>query len=41
MCAAGLGLLIGWWLTLIAVGVLLISVIGFVLEYEKPDLSSH
>jgi uncharacterized membrane protein len=41
MCAAGLGLLIGWWLTLIAVGVLLISVFGFVLEYEKPSASVH
>ncbi len=41
MCAAGLGLLIGWWLTLIAVGVLLISVLGFVLEYEKPSTSVH
>ena len=35
-CAAGLGLLIGWWLTLIAVGALIISIFGFVLEYEKP-----
>ena len=41
MCAAGLGLLIGWWLTLIAVGVLMISIFGFVLEYEKPSTSSH
>ena len=41
MCAAGLGLLIGWWLTLISVGVLLISVLGFVLEYEKPSTSVH
>jgi hypothetical protein len=37
----GLGLLVGWWLTLIAVGALLISVAGFVLEYEKPSAASH
>ncbi len=36
--AAGLGLLIGWWLTLIAIGALLISILGFVLEYEKPSV---
>jgi hypothetical protein len=35
-CAAGLGLLIGWWLTLIALGSLIISILGFVLEYERP-----
>jgi hypothetical protein len=40
-CAAGLGLLLGWWLTLIAVGALLFSVIGFTLEYEKPAASAH
>lgn len=34
---AGLGLIIGWWLTAIAVGLLLISVIGFVTEYETPE----
>ena len=39
MVAAGLGLLIGWWLTLIAVGALVISVLGFVLEYEGPGKS--
>jgi hypothetical protein len=39
--AAGVGLIVGWWLTLIAVGALLVSVIGFVLEYEKPSASSH
>lgn len=36
-CAAGMGLLIGWWLTLIAIGALVISIFGFVLEYEKPN----
>jgi hypothetical protein len=41
MILAGLGLLIGWWLTLIAVGGLLISILGFVLEYEKPSASAH
>jgi len=41
MCAAGLGLLVGWWLTLIAVGALVISILGFVLEYEKPSVSAH
>ena len=41
MVLAGLGLLIGWWLTLIAVGGLLISILGFVLEYEKPSKSAH
>jgi hypothetical protein len=41
MCAAGLGLLIGWWLTLIAVGALVVSIMGFVLEYEKPGTSVH
>jgi hypothetical protein len=39
--AAGLGLIIGWWLTLIAVGALLISVLGFVLEYERPSNSAN
>ena len=35
-CLAGLGLIIGWWLTLIGVGALVVSIIGFVTEYEKP-----
>lgn len=34
---AGLGLIIGWWLTAIAVGLLVISIIGFVTEYEQPE----
>jgi hypothetical protein len=38
----GLGLIIGWWLTLIAVSALIISIIGMVTEYEKPvSISSH
>ena len=32
----GLSLIIGWWLSLIGVGALMISVIGMVTEYEKP-----
>lgn len=39
-CALGLGLLIGWWLSLIALGALMISIIGMVTEYEKPVISS-
>jgi hypothetical protein len=39
-CVTGLGLIIGWWLVLIGVGALLISIIGFVTEYEKPLTSS-
>jgi len=40
--AVGLGLIIGWWFTLIAVTGLIISVIGWVTEYEKPlPTSSH
>lgn len=39
-CAAGLGLVLGWWLTIIAVPTLIISVIGFVTEYEKPVASA-
>ena len=35
-CTMGLGLIIGWWLTLIGIGALIISVIGMVTEYEKP-----
>jgi hypothetical protein len=42
-CIAGLGLIIGWWLTFIGVGGLLMSIIGFVTEYEHPvkTPSSH
>jgi hypothetical protein len=39
-CTMGLGLIVGWWLTLIGVGALMISVIGMVTEYEKPVSSS-
>jgi protein-S-isoprenylcysteine O-methyltransferase Ste14 len=34
--ALGLSLVIGWWLFLITLGALVISIIGFVTEYEKP-----
>jgi hypothetical protein len=37
----GLGLIIGWWLFMIAVGALVLSVMGFVLEYENPEYQSH
>ena len=36
---AGLGLIIGWWLTAIAAGLLIMSIIGFVTEYEKPGIT--
>jgi len=40
--AISLGLIIGWWLTLIALGALVISIIGMVTEYEKPiSQASH
>ena len=39
--AMSLGLIIGWWLTLIALGALVLSIIGMVTEYEKPSLESH
>ena len=41
ICAVGTGLIVGWWLVLIAVGFLFISIIGFVLEYERPSNSVH
>ena len=39
-CVSGLGLIIGWWLTLIGVGGLLISILGFVTEYEHAATAS-
>ena len=43
--AMGMGLIIGWWLTLISLGALILSIIGMVTEYEKPAVdkspSSH
>jgi hypothetical protein len=35
-CAMGLSLVVGWWLTLITLSALIVSIIGFVTEYEKP-----
>jgi hypothetical protein len=34
--AMGVGLIIGWWLTVIAVTALFFGIIGWVTEYEKP-----
>ncbi|CAB4693927.1 unannotated protein [freshwater metagenome] len=39
MCALTLSLVIGWWLTVISLGALVISIIGMVTEYEKPVVS--
>ena len=38
--ALSLGLIIGWWLVLIALGALVMSIIAMVTEYEKP-ISQH
>lgn len=38
--AMSLGLIIGWWLTLLALGALVLSIVGMVTEYEKP-INSH
>ncbi|MBI3428544.1 MAG: cytochrome c oxidase subunit 4 [Actinobacteria bacterium] len=38
---ASLGLIIGWWLTFIGIGALLVSVLGYVTEYERPTESPH
>ncbi len=40
-CAIGTGLIIGWWLVLMAVGALIISILGLVLQYERPSNSVH
>ena len=34
--AMGMGFIIGWWLTVIAVTALFFGIIGWVTEYEKP-----
>ena len=34
--AMGMGLIIGWWLTIIALSALFFGIIGWVTEYEKP-----
>jgi hypothetical protein len=38
---SGLGLVVGWWLTVLAAGLLVASVVGFVTEYEKPASGSE
>jgi hypothetical protein len=40
MTLAGLGVLLGWWLTIMTVAGLLISIFGFVMQYQR-DKSSH
>ena len=40
MTLAGLGVLLGWWLTIIAVAGLLISIYGFLMQYQR-DNSAH
>ena len=40
MTLAGLGVLLGWWLTIMAVAGLLISIFGFVMQYQR-DKTSH
>ena len=39
-CVFALGLIIGWWLSLIGLGDLVISIIGMVTEYEKPEIAA-
>ena len=39
--ALALGLIIGWWLVLLALGTLIVSIMGMVLEYERPTTSAH
>ena len=39
-CVFALGLIIGWWLSLIGLGALVISIVGMVTEYEKPEIAS-
>ena len=39
-CTMGLGLIVGWWLTIIGIGAIMISIIGMVTEYEKPISST-
>jgi hypothetical protein len=34
--AMGMGLIIGWWLTIIATTALFFGIVGWVTEYEKP-----
>ncbi len=38
-CTFALGLIIGWWLSIIGLGALVISIIGMVTQYEKPEIA--
>jgi hypothetical protein len=38
---AGFGLILGWWLFAIGAGALIVSVLGFVFEYDKPTVDHH
>ncbi|NDF02296.1 MAG: cytochrome c oxidase subunit 4 [Actinobacteria bacterium] len=40
MTLAGLGVLLGWWLTIMAVAGLLVSIFGFVMQYQR-DKTAH
>ena len=40
MTLAGLGVLLGWWLTIMAVAGLLVSIFGFVMQYQR-DKTVH
>ena len=37
----GLGLILGWWLTAIGVGLLITAVVGFTFEYSRPGVGTH
>ncbi|OIQ69480.1 cytochrome c oxidase polypeptide 4 [mine drainage metagenome] len=37
----GLGLILGWWLTAMGVGLLVATVVGFTFEYSKPGVGTH
>ncbi len=37
----GLGLILGWWLTAIGVGLLVAAVVGFTFEYSRPGVGPH
>ena len=39
-CTFALGLIIGWWLSIIGLGALVISIIGMITQYEKPEIAS-
>ena len=37
----GLGLIIGWWLSAIGLGLLVAAVVGFTFEYSRPGVGPH